>query len=377
MNTINTSLSELESDLNYNIHKIVKNFLQIDNDNNNNLYLLDLNQLKSGKLVNPNENNINLLELIHTNISNITEIVYKHNLLITLGINNNKNIFHFWEINNDEEITINLINYLEVVYHQINKFYITDDLKSLICYCLDNTIQKLDINSGQLEKIFNINHWIFNSLPNYILDDNRIIYCTHEPKLINIKENKIDTLKLDNMSHIKKINYVNNNIYLLTLDQKIYQLNNNFELKYVYYLSDYSNGNEFEFDIYNKFNNGNVGDDDEIDIIGNIENWNYIDRNNTKLLKIGNQIYSNINFISSYDNNKYLLVNHNNTILKLRNKNCYFSIKNIDLFNKKEKQKIIFVIWLFRKIEYQIKNYIPLEMIEHIFSFTTLGDWSN
>lgn len=358
MNTIITNLSEIESDLNYNIHNIIKNFLQIDNDNNNNLYLLDLNQLKNTNL--NSMDNIYLFELIHTNINNINEIIFQDNLLITLGDNNNKNIFHFWEINNSEENQIRLINYLEVVYHQINKFFITNDRKYLICYCLDNTIQKIKINNGQLEKIFNINHWIFNSLPNYILDENRIIYCTQKPCVIDIKNNKINKLKLNKNIHVKKINYTNNNIYLFTIDQKIYQLSNTFDLKYIY---DLSNPNIFE--IFNTLGNHKI----ETNI------YNFINKENTKVLKFGNQLYSNINFISHFNNSKYLLINYNNTILKTRNLNCFFSIKNIDLFNKEEKFKILYVIWIFKRFEIKINKCIPLEIIEYILSFTTLGDW--
>ena len=70
-----------------------------------------------------------------------------------------------------------------------------------------------------------------------------------------------------------------------------------------------------------------------------------------------------------------MIVKFRNNVFKIRNNDCRLTYKSIGLFNDNEKKKILFVIWCLDQIGKKIGKQLPFEMKEHIFQYTTLGDW--
>ena len=360
MNIQTVKLEDIISDFSYNINYIINDFLYLDNHSNANVYLIYLDQFRK-KLIDGN-GEVEMIELIHQNIDDILEVIFKKDLFITLGNNGNSNVFHFWRFKNKkfDKMKFELCNYIEMQYHQINKFDIDPEEKYLICYCLDNSIQKLNIDTKKSNLIYNINHWIYYSLPNHIIDQDRVIYCNKEPKILNIKTGELNDLKYqENYSiyYIKKITCTGDSIYLLSLDGILYQFNmeKDYNLKYIYDLGD--NHNLF------------LSHEER-----EKETFYYYSKD-LQIFKYKNQIYTNLNFVNTYDNNKYLIVKFRNNVFKIRNNDCRLTYKSIGLFNDNEKKKILFVIWCLDQIGKKIGKQLPFEMKEHIFQYTTLGDW--
>ena len=192
---IKIKITDIIDELNYHIRDIIGNkneFIIIENNNNKNLGLLFTKELLVNASSNINE--ITFYSLIYPDYTDeIKQINMSKNLLISMSRKeNNHKFFNIWNVNqnnfnithndnNDEQSINNIKNKFEFIklidinFHHIINFCITKCQKYLICICLDNTIQKLNINTEQLEIIHQLDNWIFYYLPVYFINEKYLI----------------------------------------------------------------------------------------------------------------------------------------------------------------------------------------------------------
>lgn len=414
---IKIKITDIIDELNYHIRDIIGNkneFIIIENNNNKNLGLLFTKELLVNASSNINE--ITFYSLIYPDYTDeIKQINMSKNLLISMSRKeNNHKFFNIWNVNlnnfnithndNNDEQSINnkfeFIKLIDINFHHIINFCMTKCQKYLICICLDNTIQKLNINTEQLEIIHQLDNWIFYYLPVYFINEKYLILCDLYPKVINLNngesfyirndknqikhnenENEINNNEINfTQKYIKKIINCHQNKYLFILyfNDTLEQYNiNTFELLSIYDIKkkkfDLNNNNHNYNNIYIEYNKifnfyKNIS---KYSLIYNvIKSFQY---NKLFIVNYDNILISNNQIIDTYDNEKYLMIYTNNYLLKIKNKQCSLSYKTINIFPIKTKKIIkTFLLSLNRN-----NIYIPPEIIFNILKFVKLENFLN
>lgn len=413
---IKIKITDIIDELNYHIKDIIGNkneFIIIENNNNKNLGLLFTKELLVNASSNINE--ITFYNLIYPDYTDeIKQINISKNLLISMSIKeDNHKFFNIWNVNlNNFNITHNdnnnqqsidniknkfeFIKLIDIHFHHIINFCITKCQKYLICICLDNTIQKLNINTEQLEIIHQLDNWIFYYLPVYFINEKYLILCDLYPKVINLNNGESFYIRNDK-KQIKNIgneneNNNNENNFSQKYIKKIINCHQNKYLFILYFndtLEQY-NINTFELlSIYNfKKENFDQNINDNIYVEYNklfnfyriINNYSFLNNiiksfhyNKLFIVNYDNILISNNQIIDTYDNEQYLMLYTNNYLLKIKNKQCSLSYKTINIFPVKT--KIIIKTFLLSLNRNNI--YIPPEIVFHILKFVKLENFLN